>query len=153
MAISNLVFDPENGFEDTSSYPDPNNEAEAREQLMSLHSQTRDYINTNIKPYVELIESIAGEDIQRIIDAINGTQKSYTLAVDGWVDNTYTISDELITADSKQELLVSGLTDTEYNAIADAILTDGGQTAGSLTLVARGTVPTIAIPIIIAYHG
>lgn len=44
----NFAFTPPQGFKDTAAYPDPNGEAETREQLMSLHEQTRDFINENL---------------------------------------------------------------------------------------------------------
>jgi len=41
-------FNPENGFNDTTSFPDPLNESQVREQLFRLHTQTRDYINNTL---------------------------------------------------------------------------------------------------------
>jgi len=45
MAIDKFAFTPSDGFNDSSAYPDPASETETRTQLMSLHSQTRDFIN------------------------------------------------------------------------------------------------------------
>lgn len=38
-------FNPEQGFLDTGVYTDPTSETEARTQLMSLHTQTKTFIN------------------------------------------------------------------------------------------------------------
>ena len=50
MSIDNFAFNPETGFNDSSSFPDPASESETREQLFRLHAQTRDYINNTLTP-------------------------------------------------------------------------------------------------------
>lgn len=39
-------FSPTDGFRDSSYFPDPGSETETRDQLQTLHDQTRDFINT-----------------------------------------------------------------------------------------------------------
>lgn len=82
------------------------------------------------------------------------TIKSFTLTAASWSDGSYTISDTLITASSNQEVLPAiGITADQLKALQKAMLVDGGQTAGSLTLTALGTVPTIDIPIRVIFRG
>ena len=86
--------------------------------------------------------------------AITSTTKSFTLSASSWNDGSYTISDSLITATSNQEILPAvGITLDQLKALQTAMLVDGGQSAGSLTLKALGTVPNINIPIRIIYRG
>ena len=86
--------------------------------------------------------------------AITSTTKNYTLSASSWSDGTYTISDALITATSNQEILPAvGITLDQLKALQTAMLVDGGQSAGSLTLKAMGTAPTIDIPIRIIFRG
>lgn len=80
--------------------------------------------------------------------------KSYTLSASSWNDGSYTISDSLITATSNQEVMPAvGITLDQLKALQTAMLVDGGQSAGSLTLKAMGTAPTINIPIRIIFRG
>lgn len=82
------------------------------------------------------------------------TVKSFTLSASSWSSGSYTISDSLITASSNQEVLPAvGITAAQYNALSKAQIVDGGQAAGSLTLKALGTVPTIDIPIRVVFRG
>ena len=80
--------------------------------------------------------------------------KNFTLSSSSWSNGSYTISDALITATSNQEVLpVVGITLDQLKALQKAMLVDGGQSAGSLTLKALGTVPTIDIPIRVIFRG
>ena len=80
--------------------------------------------------------------------------KSYTLSASSWSNGTYTISDSLITTSSNQEILPAvGITADQLKALQKAMIVDGGQSAGSLTLKALGTVPNIDIPIRVIYRG
>lgn len=82
------------------------------------------------------------------------TVKSYTLSASGWSSGNYTIYDGLITSSSNQEVLPAvGITSAQYNALSKAMIVDGGQSSGSLTIKALGTVPTIDIPIRIIFRG
>lgn len=86
--------------------------------------------------------------------AITSTTKAFTLSASSWISGTYTISDALITATSNQEIMPAvGITLDQLKALQTAMLVDGGQSAGKLTLKAMGTAPTIDIPIRIIFRG
>ena len=59
--MDRFTFNPETGFMDATSYPDPSGELEAREQLMSLHSQVKDFLNLTLIPYVEALAGATGD--------------------------------------------------------------------------------------------
>lgn len=82
------------------------------------------------------------------------TTKLFTLSASSWSSGNYTISDSMITASSNQEILPAiGITADQLKALQKAMIVDGGQSAGSLTLTALGTVPTIDIPIRVIFRG
>lgn len=91
---------------------------------------------------------------KKIADDMKSTTVSTTLYAETWNDGSYTITNDLITSTSNQEIVTAvGITADQYMALSAAMIVDGGQTAGSLTLKALGTVPTIDIPIRIIYRG
>lgn len=55
--MDSFTFNPANVFKDTSVFTDPSSEDETREQLSSPHEQTRDFINTNVVPALNELES------------------------------------------------------------------------------------------------
>ena len=59
MPISEFEFNPTSGFNDTVAYPNPTSGAEARQQLQSLHNQTRDYINNTLIPAIPSVGGYA----------------------------------------------------------------------------------------------
>ena len=78
-----FAFTPSNVFKDAAAFTDPGNEEETRSQLSLPHEQTRDYINTNIVPAVntlqsdvEALKAAVGdpEAIQEILDAVTQIQ-------------------------------------------------------------------------------
>lgn len=80
--------------------------------------------------------------------------KSITLTAASWSNGSYTISDSLITTSSNQEILpATSITADQMKALQKANIIDSGQSAGSLTLKALGTVPTIDIPIRVIFRG
>ena len=96
----------------------------------------------------------AAEDAADAAESVGSNVKSYTLSASSWSNGTYTISDSLITTSSNQEILPAvGITLDQLKALQTAMLVDGGQSAGKLTLKAMGTVPTIDIPVRIIYRG
>lgn len=96
----------------------------------------------------------APEDVDSKIDALNSATKSFTLSASSWSSGSYTISDSLITATSNQEIIPSqNITADQMKALQKANIIDSGQSAGSLTLKALGTVPSIDIPIRIIFRG
>ena len=89
-----------------------------------------------------------------IINSIPSTTVNMTLYAETWNNGMYTITNDLITSTSNQEIIPTvGITAEQYNELNAAMIVDGGQSAGSLTLKALGTVPTIDIPIRIIYRG
>lgn len=89
-----------------------------------------------------------------IINSIPSTTVNMTLYAETWNNGSYTITNDLITSTSNQEIVTAvGITAELYNALSAAMIVDGGQSAGSLTLKALGTVPTIDIPIRIIFRG
>lgn len=80
--------------------------------------------------------------------------KSLTLTAASWSNGSYTISDSLITTSSNQEIIPAvGITADQLKALQKAMIVDGGQSTGSITLTALGTVPTIDIPIRVIFRG
>lgn len=80
--------------------------------------------------------------------------KSITLTAASWSSGSYTILDSLITTSSNQEIIPAiGITADQLKALQKAMIVDGGQSAGSITLTALGTVPTIDIPIRVIFRG
>lgn len=55
--MDSFTFNPANVFKDTSVFTDPSSEDETREQLSSPHEQTRDFINANVVPALNELES------------------------------------------------------------------------------------------------
>lgn len=89
-----------------------------------------------------------------IADSIPSTIVSTTLYAETWNNGTYTITNDLITSTSNQEVIPEvGITAEQYKAMGTAMIVDGGQSAGSLTLKALGTLPTIDLPIRIIFRG
>ena len=89
-----------------------------------------------------------------ITNSIPSTTVNMTLYAETWRDGTYTITNDLITSRSNQEIIPAvGITVEQYKAMCAAMIADGGQSAGSLTLKALGTVPTVNIPIRVIYRG
>lgn len=96
----------------------------------------------------------APEDVENEIKALNSVTKNFTLSASSWSSWSYTISDALITETSNQEVLpATSITADQMKALQKANIIDSGQSAGSLTLKALGTVPTIDIPIRIIFRG
>lgn len=83
-----------------------------------------------------------------------------TLDKDNWSSDAYTLTGaevaalSAITAMSAWEILPGlSATDAEIDALQDANLLDGGQSAGSITIRAKNGAPTIDVPIRIIIRG
>lgn len=68
MTIETFRFSPENGYEDTISFPEPASEEATREQLQRLHGQTRDKLNEVISGF----NSLTFPTDEHIIELIKG---------------------------------------------------------------------------------
>lgn len=89
-----------------------------------------------------------------ITNSIPSTSVNLTLYAETWRDGTYTITNELITSTSNQEIIPSvGISAEQYKALVAAMIVDGGQSTSSMTLKALGKVPKIDVPIRIIYRG
>ena len=176
MAINEFSFTPADGFLDTEAYPDPSTETQVRTQLMSLHSQIKTYLNSDVKTAIEAIAASQGdpEAIQEIMDALSdlddlvGTLPddvtalqnrvtvlegrpaitTATMAVADWSGTTYSFEDDYSSADYDIEIALDA-----DNADANEVKAWGAaQIVGSATtnvVTAFGTVPTIPLHIII----
>lgn len=76
MAISEFSFTPTDGFLNTSSYPDPATETETRTQLMSLHNQTKAYLNGVVVTAIHALEAASGdpEALAEIVNSLTNVQ-------------------------------------------------------------------------------
>ena len=85
---------------------------------------------------------------------LSTTAKNITLSASSWSGGTYTISDSLITATSNQEIIPSpSISADQYKALVKASIVATGQSVGSITIKAFGTVPSIDIPITVIFRG
>lgn len=64
--MNKMQFNPATGFKDGSAYPNPNNATQTREQLQSLHDQTKNFINN-------MVDTLNGEDGYKEIGTPDGT--------------------------------------------------------------------------------
>ena len=119
-----------------------------------LDINTVDFANVSGKPdaYPTTWDNVSGKP--DTYAPMPSTIKEFTLSSSGWSESKYTISDSLITASSNQEIMPAvGITADQLKALERALVVDGGQAVGSLTLKALGTVPTIDIPIRVIFRG
>ena len=92
--------------------------------------------------------------INALKNTISTTTKSITLSASGWSSGTYTISDNLITNTSNQDIIPSpSISADQYKALVKASLVATGQSAGSITIKAFGATPSINIPITVIFRG
>lgn len=101
--------------------------------------------------------SAVGEDALTPAE-ISAAKKSLlvtgTLESQSWADGAYTVYINDITSSSAVEVLPGlGISEEALEALQSANLQDGGQNAGSITLLACGEVPQLDIPIRIIIRG
>ena len=97
----------------------------------------------------------------RIINAFADVEtevSSITLAVNSWSNGTYTIRDSRIHVSGGQEttqeiMPARNITAAQLKAWNKAMVIDYSQSEGQIVIKALGTVPTVAIPIRIIFHG
>ena len=109
MALNEFNFDPETGFKDASAFPDPSNETETRNQLMILHEQTRNFINS----LINTLNNSGGGDLSTDpIDGIEDDEGNPITTITGqlqWLlDNKITGGDEI------KALRINEFLQTEY---------------------------------------
>ena len=91
---------------------------------------------------------------QNILAAKKSRLETTTLLAANWAEQSYTLAVSGISPDSAVEVLPAlSLTEEELEALQAANLQDGGQTEGSMTLIAFGDVPVIDLPIRVIVRG
>lgn len=82
------------------------------------------------------------------------TTFNVTLAAASWTTGSYTISNAALTATSNQEIFpATTITLAQLKALQKAQVIGSSQGAGSCTIKALGTVPTIDIPVTVIVRG
>ncbi len=77
-----------------------------------------------------------------------------TLTASSWNGDTYTISNSNITATNVVELYpTSSITQEQLEALQEANIIGGTQSKGTFSLVAKGDVPTVDIPVTLIVRG
>ena len=93
--------------------------------------------------------AVAGVDY-----AVPAQVKSAVLAASGWADGAQTVAVDGLTAGANGTIGIAPTSTAEQvNAAAAALLVMTAQAAGSVTITAHGTVPTVDIPIQIMIAG
>lgn len=140
------------------------NEAQFSEWFEAMKDQLTTDAAGNLQTEIDAIKETVGTNTSGIAankEAIASntaklvtTSKNITLAASSWSSGTYTISDSLITATSNQEIIpAASISADQYKALVKASLVATGQTAGSITIKAFGTTPSISIPVTIIFRG
>ncbi len=89
-----------------------------------------------------------------ILAAGRSSLATATLLAANWSSAAYTLAVSGVTAASAVEILPGAyITEAQLEALQEANIQDGGQSAGSITLNAFGDAPTIDIPIRIIVRG
>ena len=132
--MEQFVFDPVDGFKDTESYPEPAGGTASREQLMSLHEQTRDFINDTMAPAID------GKQDGLTFDNTPTENSSNPVTSDGIYDALAAKQDTLTfdntpTDSSNNPVKSSGIYDLENNSVKTK----------SLKLEVGGTVYIISV--------
>ena len=174
--ITDFTFTPEEGFLDTEAYPDPSTETQVRTQLMSLHNQIKEYLNTTVKTALISIAGSQGDpaaiayienelenlddmvgtlptdvaDLQGRVGALEDRPiiTTWTMAAADWSGTTYSFEDEYSSADYDIEICL----DADNADASEIVAWASAQIVGSATtnvVTAYGTVPTSALHIIL----
>ncbi|MCR5372705.1 MAG: hypothetical protein K6E41_04490 [Solobacterium sp.] len=176
FTIDDFEFTPEEGFLDASAYPDPSTETQVRTQLMSLHNQIKEYLNTTVKTALISIAGSQGdpEAIQEIMDALadlddivgtlpadvtalqnrvadletSHTTTAFTMNSADWSGSTFSFEDDYPSSDYDIEIALDG----DESDAAEYAAWSAAQILGSATsnvVTALGTVPAINLHVIV----
>ena len=138
--MDKFSYTPDEVFNDTSAYSDPQSESEVREQLTRPHKQIEEYINNKLLPAI----ASGDTNIQSQIDdtltpAIEARMKTATYDTNGngIVDNAEKVNNHTVDADVPSNAV---FTDTTYQqasetlaGIAKMYSGTGSGTDGSMT--------------------
>lgn len=151
-AFGDVPIDTE--MSDTSVNPVQNKTVKEYIDNQSSELNTElNYVKTSVSDNTGKIDANTSA-IETNTAAIQSTVKSVTLTAASWSSGTYTIRDSLITATSNQEIIPSqSISADQYKALVKASIVATGQSAGSITIKAFGTTPTINIPVTIIFRG
>lgn len=126
--MNTFEFDPVNGFKDTTAYPEPAGGTASREQLMSLHEQTQDFINNTLGPAIDNKQDALTFDSTPTEDSTNPVTS-------GGVYAALQDKDDTPTALSDKPVKSSGIYDLENHSVKTDIL----------KIVVSGTVYVISV--------
>lgn len=143
--MDKFSYTPDEVFNDTSAYSDPQSESEVREQLSRPHKQVETYINNTLIPAINK----GNTDIQSQIDntltpAIEARMKTATYDADGngIVDNAEKVNGHTVKSDVPEN---AKFTDTTYQQASETVMgiakmysgtgtgTDGSMTQKAVT--------------------
>lgn len=143
--MDKFSYTPDEVFNDTSAYSDPQSESEVREQLTRPHKQIEEYINNKLLPAV----ASGDTNIQSQIDdtltpAIEARMKTATYDTNGngIVDNAEKVNNHTVDADVPSNAV---FTDTTYKQASETVMgiakmysgtgtgTDGSMTQKAVT--------------------
>lgn len=141
--MDKFSYTPDEVFNDTSAYSDPQSESEVREQLSRPHKQVETYINNTLIPAINK----GNTDIQSQIDdtltpAIEARMKTATYDADGngTVDNAEKVNGHTVKSDVPEN---AKFTDTTYQQASETVTGlaklysgTGANTDGSMTQAA-----------------
>ena len=132
--MEQFAFDPAEGFKNTESYPEPAGGTASREQLMSLHEQTRDFINNTLIPEIDGKQTALNFDAEPTEDSTNPvTSGGVYTALSGKQDTL--AFDDTPTSASDNPVKSSGIYDLDNNSVKTK----------SLRLEVGGTVYIISV--------
>ena len=176
FTIDDFEFTPEEGFLDASAYPDPSTETQVRTQLMSLHNQIKEYLNTTVKTALISIAGSQGDptaiayienELENLDDmvgtlpsdvaalqsdvadlkAVHSAETAVMAAAD-WDGTTYSFEDAYPSTNYHIEIELDG-DNIESGEIAAWNAAQICGSAVSNIVTAKGTVPTIPLHIIV----
>lgn len=151
-----------------SPSPEPDTDTDVFAQMLSLVAEARDIATQTAERQEEFEKEMAETVGEASIPdgsvtaaklapgaaAKVSTMTAVTLAAASWENGSYTLNVSGVTATSPVELLPgASITTEQLAALQGANIQDGGQTAGSITLKAFGTVPAVDVPVRIIVRG
>jgi hypothetical protein len=113
--MTELVFDPVSGLNDTTEYPEPSSGAALRAQLQDIPDQIRDYINNT------LLGEIESADAALVLEALGLSE--------GCIDDSAYFVAGIVNAAALATNAVTTVKITDANVTAAKLATDAVETA------------------------